>query len=150
MLNPLRKYYTVAITSYIIFLRGDDVLLSRRYDTGYQDGNYGLPSGHVEEGEYPMATAIREAKEEVGVCVGRDDLVFVHAMHRHCGDHERIELFFSAEKWDGELINAEPKKCDEIRWVKIDNLPENIIPYIKLAIENFRESVSYSEFSEVL
>lgn len=148
MLNPSRKYYTAVITSYVIFSYDGKVLLSRRFNTGYQDGDYGLPSGHVEQGEYSKAAAVREAQEEVGVLIVQNNLSFVHAMHRHCGDHERIEMFFAAEKWEGELVNAEPNKCDEIRWVRIDELPINTIPYIKLALEKFREGILYSEFSE--
>jgi len=148
MLNPARKYYTVAITSYVIFLRENEVLLMRRAKTGYHDGDYGLPSGHVEEGEYSLAAAIREAKEEVGVCVEQNNLMLVHVMHRHCGDHECIEMFFMAKKWDGELINAEPNKCDEIRWVKVDDLPKNTIPYIRMAIEKISQNILYSEFLE--
>jgi len=148
MLNPLRKYYTVAITSYVLFLNGDDVLLSRRAQTGYRDGEYGLPSGHVDEKEYALTAAIREAKEEVGVDIKQDELKFVHVMHRHCGDHERIEMFFMTKKWNGELVNAEPNKCDEIRWVNINDLPENTIPYIKMAIDNYRQGIEYSEFLE--
>ncbi len=69
-------------------------------------------------------------------------------MHRHCGDHERIDFFFVAKKWDGELTNMEPDKCDEIAWFSLDQLPENTIPYIQAALEHYRDGQFFSEFTE--
>ena len=69
---PARNKFTVILSSYVIFRRGDEVLLLRRHNTGYQDGNYGLPSGHIEEGEFALTGAIREAHEEVGIKLPAD------------------------------------------------------------------------------
>jgi len=48
--------------------------------------------------------------------------------------------------WNGEPINAEPEKCDELRWVDLDVLPEKTIPYIRRAIENYKAGISFEEF----
>lgn len=37
--------------AYLILQKGEKVLLSRRYNTGYRDGEWGLPAGHLEENE---------------------------------------------------------------------------------------------------
>jgi len=47
---------------------------------------------------------------------------------------------------NGEPFNAEPDKCDELRWCDVDALPVNIIPYVKQAIQNFRNGVVFDEF----
>lgn len=145
MLDPKRKYYQVVISSYVIFERDGQVLLARRYQTGYRDGEYGLPAGHIEAKEYASETAIREIKEEVGVDIAPADLIPVHIMHRHCPDHERVDFFFVAKKWQGELRNAEPEKCDDIRWFDFDKLPPDTIPYIRTAIEHYRAGKFFSE-----
>lgn len=147
-LNSKRTYYTVVIASYVIFQKDDKVLLSRRANTGYRDGQYSLPAGHIENAEFATAAAIREAQEEVGVLVKPEDLLPAHIMHRHCGDHERIDFFFTAKSWDGELTNKEPEKCDKIAWFSLHQLPVNTIPYIQTALEQYRDSSFFSEFTE--
>ena len=60
-------------------------------------------------------------------------------------NNERIDVFFTAEKWDGEIENMEPQKCDDLSWFDLDNLPENIIPYIREVIKHIKNKVFYSE-----
>lgn len=50
------------------------ILLMRRANTGYGDGQLHLPSGHLEPEENVVDGVIREAHEEVGVAVDPDDL----------------------------------------------------------------------------
>jgi hypothetical protein len=47
--------------------------------------------------------------------------------------------------WQGEPANTEPDKCDELRWVKMDALPDNVIPYVRKAIENHRSGIKFLE-----
>ena len=42
------------------------ILLSKRKNTGYKDGEYELPGGHLEENETIQECAIRETIEETG------------------------------------------------------------------------------------
>lgn len=148
-LSSTRKYYTVVISSYVIFQQGEKVLLSRRYKTGYRDGEYSLPAGHIEKAEFATAAAIREAQEEVGVTIKPGDLESAHIMHRHCGDHKRIDFFFTAKQWEEELTNKEPEKCDELAWFSLEELPKNTIPYIRSALESYRDKHFFSEFTEL-
>ncbi|MDZ4225247.1 MAG: NUDIX domain-containing protein [Candidatus Andersenbacteria bacterium] len=148
-LNAKRNYFTVVISSYVIFEKDGKVLLARRLNTGYRDGEYSLPAGHIEEAEFATAAAVREAQEEVGVEVKLEDLEPAHIMHRHCGDHERIDFFFTTQKWMGDMVNAEPEKCDDLKWTVPDELPENTIPYIAAALERWHGGQFYSEFTEV-
>jgi ADP-ribose pyrophosphatase YjhB (NUDIX family) len=147
-LNKNRKYFTVVISSYVFFIRDNKILLSRRYKTGYHDGDYSLPAGHIEEKEFASEAATREILEEVGVLIEPKNLIPAHIMHRHCDNHERIDFFFSSKKWTGDLINAEPDKCDQLKWFPIEKLPKNTIPYIRTAIEKWNNGNFYSEFTE--
>ena len=49
-------------------------------------------------------------------------MVFSCVMHRIEGD-ERVDFFVHIYKWQGEPVNAEPDKCDELCWVNMNNLP---------------------------
>lgn len=131
----------------VMLVKNNSILLLRRAGTGWADGMYTLPSGHVDKGEPVTNAAIREAEEEVGVVIAKSDLNFAHVLHRHNPSNDRvyIDFFFASTAWSGEPTNKERDKCDEVRWFDIDQLPENIIPFISEAIVNYRQGVSFSE-----
>ncbi len=130
--------------SYILFVQDGKILLSRRYQTGFEDGNYSLPAGHTEPGETFTQALIREIDEEIGITLAPDNVVVSHVMHRKFG-RENIDVFFTAKNWTGIPENKEPEKCDDLAWFPVDNLPNNTIPYIRQAIENSLKGVFYSE-----
>lgn|SRR5512140_1188558 len=135
-------------TVHLLFFRGGQVLLLRRFQTGYRDGEYSVPAGHLDGNETVRAAACREAAEEVGVLIHPDDLAFSSVMHRNEGD-ERVDFFVEVRAWQGEPFNNEPHKCDELRWADPLALPENTIPYVRRAIENHRLGVHFDEFGWV-
>jgi 8-oxo-dGTP pyrophosphatase MutT (NUDIX family) len=49
----------------ILLNKDGRVLFGRRSNTGWQDGKLSLPSGHVDPGELPTESAIRELEEEL-------------------------------------------------------------------------------------
>lgn len=132
---------------YVIFRKDNQVLLLKRANTGYRDGWYSLPSGHLEGGESPRQAGVREVKEEVGVDISADDLQFAHVQHRMAEerDHERVDYFFELHKWQGEVANAEPEKCDELQWAAIDELPSKVIPEVASVLRSVSDHGYYSE-----
>ena len=133
------------VTVHMFFFHGNKLLLIRRYQTGYMDGHYSVPAGHLDGNEPVRLAAVREAQEEIGVRIDPADIRFAGVFHRHEGD-ERVDFFVHVLNWNGEPVNAEPEKCDQILWTDVDDLPENTIPYIRRAIENFRAGVPFEEF----
>ncbi len=133
------------VTVHLLFFRDEQILLLRRFHTGYADGQYSVPAGHLDGGETVMAAARREAQEEVGLRLEAGNLAFSSVMHRMEGD-ERVDFFVYVRRWEGEPVNREPDKCDELRWVNVRELPENIIPYVKAGIENHRAGTVFQEF----
>jgi len=75
-----------------------------------------------------------------------ENLTLVHVMHRKEPTEERVNFFFTAEKWRSEPRIMEPHRCDDLRWFDIDNLPDNTIPYIKQTIECVMKKTFYSEY----
>ena len=67
---------------YVMLQRGSRVLMSRRANTGFKDGWYTLPAGHVKPGERFVEAAVREAREETGVSILAQDVVVRTLMHR--------------------------------------------------------------------
>jgi len=133
------------VTAHIFLLRGDNVLMLRRFNTGYEDGSYSVVAGHLEGDETIIAAAIREIEEEVGVKVKPEDIDVVGVMHRK-SDDERVDFFLATRNWSGEPVNRERDKCDDIGWYMFDMLPVNTIPYVKTALDNYLQGVWFNEF----
>lgn len=136
------------VAMHMLFLKDDQVLLLRRFNTGYEDGRYSVPAGHLEPLETIKSGAVREAREECGVDIHPENLELVQVMHRREGD-ERLDFFFAVKKWAGNIRNMEPDKCDELRWCSMETLPENVVPYIRQAIEDYQHGACYAEFGWV-
>ena len=132
-------------TVHLFLFRDEEILLLRRAHTGYRDGEYSVPAGHLDGGETVIEAARREAREEIGVEIDAAHLHFSSVMHRGEGD-ERVDFFLRVEAWEGELFNAEPDKCDDLRWFALAGLPENMVPYVRRALENHLRGVRFDEF----
>ncbi|HEU0292974.1 MAG TPA: NUDIX domain-containing protein [Anaerolineales bacterium] len=136
---------TFPVTVHLFFLRGNQILLLRRFNTGFRDGEYSVPAGHLDGGETVMQAAVREAGEETGLQIAESDISFSTVMHR-IEDDERVDFFVQVHHWQGEPFNAEPEKCDELRWVDIHALPANTIPYVRQALTNHLASLRFDEY----
>ena len=146
--------FRVVPASYVFLLRpgasGDDVLLQLRANTGYMDGHWAAAAaGHVERGETAYDAARREAREEIGVELG--DLSFVTAMQRTRGGEpidERIDFFFTARTWSGEPRIVEAAKAAELRWARLDELPDPVVPHERAVLERLRSgtTTAYTTF----
>lgn len=140
----IRERYRSIVDVHLVLVRDGSVLLTRRANTGFADGLLHLVSGHLEAGEDVVAAIAREAHEEVGVLVRREDLDCVHVMHHRHGDDARIGLFFRATRWDGEPVNREPEKCSEVVWCRLDDLPGDVIAYPAEALRQIGRGEPFS------
>ncbi|OGL87611.1 NUDIX hydrolase [Candidatus Uhrbacteria bacterium RIFCSPLOWO2_02_FULL_49_11] len=130
---------------HLFLVKDGNILLLKRLNTGYEDGNYSVPAGHLDGDEKATTALLREAREEIGITLQEDLLCMVHVMHRK-SDEERVDFFFEANQWQGEPANIETHKCGEIRWFPLNALPHNTIPYARSAIGHYLHKVLYSEF----
>ena len=103
----------------LMFIRdGGQVLLIRK-KRGLGAGRINAPGGKIEPGESPLACAVRETREEIGVTVGeaalRAELRFVERV-----DQQWYGYAFVASDYDGapaETIEAAP------HWFAVDRIP---------------------------
>lgn len=51
--------------------------------------------------------------------------------NRKVKDDAYIDFILKCSKWQGEVQNNEKDKCDEIRWADKNDIPTNIIPFVK-------------------
>lgn len=126
-----------------------EILLARRYNTGHEDGNYGLPSGHIDGDETLVTAACREAMEELSVAIEPQHLRFIHVQHNRelsvPSNTEYLNFYFLVQLYDGIPKIMEPEKCDDLHWCKPDQLPNNTIDYIRQFIEDWQASRLFRE-----
>ncbi len=134
--------FSLKVAVYSLLIKDHKILLIRRFQTGWMDGNYSLPSGHLEKGETLKAGVIRETKEEVDIDIKEENLEFFHVMHRHA----YIDFFFTVGKYEGVPKIMEKDKTDDLNWFDLDNLPANMVPSIKKAVESYKNKENFSEF----
>jgi 8-oxo-dGTP pyrophosphatase MutT (NUDIX family) len=130
--------------SHLLLVQDGRILLLRRRNTGYQDGKYSVVAGHMDGAETARAAICREAREEAGIEIAPDDLAFAQVVHRFDRD-ERASFFFAATRWQSEVRNMEPDKASELRWFPLDRLPDDMVPYVRQAIERWRQGELYGE-----
>lgn len=125
----------------------NQVFLLRRANTGWRDGSWTVPAGHIEKDEGPTAAAIRELKEEVGLDITpeqlEDPLVYFHPEDSKV--NERVSVFFILKNFTGTPVNAEPHKADKAGWFDLTNLPPELPPMLRQAFTDTAEGMHYSE-----
>jgi mutator protein MutT len=135
---------------YLVLRNQGEVLLARRFNTGYQDGNYAVPAGHIDAGELPTEALVREVAEEIGIAIESTKARFVHTLFRpkHDETGDRVDYFFEISEWSGEVKNLEPHKCDDLRWSRMDDLPSNMTPHVEHALRAIERGETFSELGE--
>lgn len=136
--------FTLRAAVYLVFKKDDKYLMIRRFNTGYRDGEYTMPAGHVDPNETFLTTCVREAKEEVCVTIKPEDLELVHVMQRHEGDVDVVDYYFIVHEWYGTPMIGEPHKCDDLQWFTLDEVGKYGIHFISKAIHNVAEKIAFS------
>jgi ADP-ribose pyrophosphatase YjhB (NUDIX family) len=130
---------------HLLLLDGDKILFGRRQNTGFEDGAYHLPSGHLEASESVVQALVREAKEEIGVSIAEEEVEFAHVMH-NASSGGRVAFFFTVRQWEGAPENREPDKCSELAWFSPSALPDHLIPYCRTALAHIIANQPFSAY----
>ncbi len=135
----------------LMLIQKNSVLLSRRFQTGLDDGWYAVPMGGHDGNEPVSSSLIREAKEEANIILRPENLSVCHVIHRlHRMPEgiffEQMDVIFKAKEYEGTLMNNEPDHCDELAFYPMNALPKNTAPVIRHAIHMVQEGCFFSEF----
>ncbi|MCK4635020.1 MAG: NUDIX hydrolase [Candidatus Aenigmarchaeota archaeon] len=125
-----------------IILDGNDkILINKRTKNCYWEPNvWSLPCGKVEENEDPREAIIRELKEEFGIDVQIVQKVSERTYFLKNEDADWIVYGYLCQIKNGNLKILEPKLTEEIKFISINQLPENFFPELKTVIEDFQKT----------
>jgi 8-oxo-dGTP pyrophosphatase MutT (NUDIX family) len=108
-----------------VVIDGDKMLLLDRPSRG----EVRLPKGHVDPGEIPEQTALREVQEETGIGsleiledLGERTVEFEYdAIH-----YRRVERYFLMRRTGSELVERPPKDAKQFQpvWIPLDEAPD--------------------------
>lgn len=146
-----KERYSLRCAVFLILTKFENgkeyTLLQKRFHTGLLDGQYDVAcSGHLEPEETLKEAMIRETKEEIGIDVKKENLSYVSTIHAKFSDAEYLLISFHASIFDGVPEIMEPDKCNELKWVPINDLPKEIIDTRKMMIEDYLHSNTYQEY----
>jgi 8-oxo-dGTP diphosphatase len=121
----------------VIVVRGDKVLFGLRRGV-HGGGTWSFPGGHVDDGERPEGSALRELEEETGLraanprVVGESDDVFPEGL--------RYRTYFVRVDWAGGGPTVrEPNACERWSWFAWDEAPAPLfLPVATLRATGFR------------
>ena len=99
------------VSAQLFLIEGDEILLLRRYNTGYEDSKYSVVAGHIDGNESVAEAMIREAKEEADITIAKEDLQTIHVMHRKKIRGEYIDYFFFCNKVFIAFITSDNRNC---------------------------------------
>lgn len=124
----------------------NEVLLLRRINTPFCNGCYSLPGGEIKRGETARETIVREARDSLRIVVKAQDLEFSHVMYRKCNEPEFFAVVFKPLDWYNlERSWYDNERYDDLRWFSLDQLPDNMVPAHRHAIEQIQKNIPYSE-----
>jgi 8-oxo-dGTP diphosphatase len=122
----------------VLIRKGDHILLEKRQNT-HGAGTWGPPSGHINFGEAPEQTAVRETQEETGVSISDVEFRVITNDVFEAEQKHYITLWFEARYVSGEpRVNA-PEEESEVGWFTWDALPHPLF----LPLQHLLEGRTY-------
>lgn len=129
-----------SLVVHTVLRKMDHVFLLQRQNTGFLDGYWTFPGGHVKIGEEIAAAAMRECIEEarVNIDVKAPALIMPY--------EEGVDFIFVVDRWDGEAHIGEPDKAAASGWFPESDLPDPTAPFIKEALRHVREKTNFAQY----
>ena len=141
-MSQSKRNKVVQIVQMVVSNDHDEVLLLERANTGFLDGWFTLPGGHVEKDEPIVEAAIRECREETTLHVIEAEVGLV--MPYQGG----VDFVVVASSWSGTPAIGEPDTCSRLEWFPRDDLPEQATRVVRTALKLLSLDVWFHQYEE--
>ena len=123
----------------LIFNENNEVLLLRRQNTGYMDGCWGTPGGHLDPNESITSAFDREMKEEINLS-NIKDYKLVAVITRYNTEDTYVDFVFKINDANFDMIeNNEPKKCSQLHFWDLKDVTINTVPHIRELLARYND-----------
>ena len=123
----------------------NEILFQRRQGTKLWPGFLALPAGHIDEGENVYDAVVREAKEELNITISMENIIDTFVVNRRNKSiPPYYDVYFEIDSYIGDIIINEPEKCSELKWIKVEDLPDDVIDFEKIALLNNKKGIKFS------
>lgn len=144
-LPPALDSHTLLVAAVIVHDEAADrvLLLQRGARSKFAPLHWDLPSGKADKGESVTAAAARELKEETGLSVDHAFLKVAGIIHGAWGveaPNGFLTIIFAARTWQGEPVNAEPRKHAQVAWFPVGQVPAELVPDRREALLGYLRS----------
>lgn len=132
-LPPALDSHTLLVAAVIVHDEptGRVLLLQRGAKSKFAPLHWDFPSGKADKRESVTAAAARELKEETGLTVDPASLKVAGIIHGAWGveaPNGFLTVIFAAHSWQGEPVNAEPRKHAQVAWFSVSQVPAKLVP----------------------
>jgi 8-oxo-dGTP diphosphatase len=138
MINPHSNIITVGVQCFV--LSGSRLLLGLR-TAGFGTGTWGLPGGHLEQGETILEAAARELEEETGIVAQKLHIAAIGDPIPENNYHLQIGVL--VDKWNGMPEVIAPDEIGELRFFPMDHLPSPLLISSAYIIEKLSKGNLY-------
>ncbi len=135
---PEQQKKQASVRVSVLVMKDDRLLLEKRQHT-HGAGTWGPPTGHIDFGEWPEETAIRETKEETGVSISDVKFRVITNDVFEAEQEHHITVWFEAKYLSGEAMAKAPDEESEVDWFTWDALPQPIF----LTLQHLLEGKTY-------
>jgi len=121
-------------------INNNKVLLINKLKPEWQKGKLNGIGGKIEKNENPIDAMIREFEEEAGVSTETKD--WIQICNIFSAEGLWVVYFFVTEK---NVYEAKSVEQEQVGWIDIDNLPDNVISPIQWLLPMARYLIDCKE-----
>ena len=130
--KPIANVIHVGVQCFVLT---DSRLLLGHRTGGFQSGTWGLPGGHLEQGETILEAAARELEEETGIIAQKMRIVTIGDPLAENNYH--LQFGVLVEEWRGEPTITAPNELGELCFFPVNDLPSELLVSSAYIIEKF-------------
>lgn len=135
----LENEYSMSTFVWIVNSSGEMLIQKRSSKDDNKPGSYGITGGAVDASETSLLASKREVKEELGIDIDLNDLIYIGTERRA---RKFFEYYFYDLKDKNIEFNLDSNEVEEVKWITLDEYEKNISNAINFQMfKNFYNNI---------